>query len=132
LVSGLGGFVVNSGRATGLFSVCCPVDLRVRAIVSAGVPIRGRLWNALPPVLLVLAAAWWVFGYMAHRIGSAIPSSDIYASSYPNIVYALRSLREGHGFFWDPFQNCGQPFPSATAVSAFYPLNLVFVVLDVD
>jgi hypothetical protein len=96
------------------------------------VPIRSRLWSALPPVLLVLAAAWWVFGYMADRIGSGIPSFDIYASSYPNIVYGLRSLREGHGFLWDRFQNCGQPFPSATAVSAFYPLNLVFVVLDVD
>src|SRR5262245_18031738 len=103
-----------------------------KGLVSVAVPIRDRLYNAFPPVLLVLAAAWWVFGYMGARIGSGIPSFDIYASSYPNIVYALRSLREGHGFFWDPFQNCGQPFPPATAVSFFYPLNLVFVVFDVD
>src|SRR5262249_10212505 len=83
------------------------------------------------PALLVLAAGWWVFGYMApHREG--IPSFDIYASSYPNIVYALHSLREGYGLLWNPLQNCGQPFPPATALSAFYPLHLVFLVVDVD
>jgi hypothetical protein len=83
-------------------------------------------------VLLVLAAGWWVFVFVVGRIGTGIPSFDIYASSYPNIVYALRSLRYGHGFFWNPFQNCGQPFPPATAISAFYPLNLVFLGFDAD
>jgi hypothetical protein len=95
--------------------------------------VRDRLPALLFPALLVLTAAWWVFGYMARRSeGAGIPSYDIYASSYPNIVYALRSLREGYGLLWNPFQNCGQPFPPATALSAFYPLNLVFLVVDVD
>jgi hypothetical protein len=88
--------------------------------------------DRLPAVLLVLAAGWWVFGYMATRGDAGVPSYDIYASYYPNIVYGLRSLREGHGFLWNPLQNCGQPFPPATVLSAFYPLNLVFLVLDVD
>jgi hypothetical protein len=82
--------------------------------------------------LLVLAAAWWVFVYMAGRSHVGVPSYDIYASSYPNIVYALRSLHAGHGLLWNRLQNCGQPFPPATALSAFYPLNLLFLVFDVD
>src|SRR5262249_28615687 len=119
--------LATQGEAVGgLFHSTCS------AAAEVGVPIRGRLWSALPPVLLVLSGAWWVFGSMAGRIGSRIPSVDIYASSYPNVVYGLRSLREGHGFLWNRFQNCGQPFPAARAVSAFSPLNLVFVGLDVD
>src|SRR5262245_50668430 len=95
--------------------------------------VRDRLPTLPFPALLVLAAGWWVFGYMARRPeGAGIPSFDIYASSYPNIVYALRSLREGHGLLWNPLQNCGQPFPPATALSAFYPLHLVFLIADVD
>jgi hypothetical protein len=94
------------------------------------VRVHGRLIGILPPALLVLGAAWWIFVAAASRVG--IPSFDLYTSSYPNIVYELRSLRAGHGFFWNPLQNCGQPFPAATAVSAFYPLYLVFLVLDVD
>src|SRR5262249_13240939 len=101
--------------------------------------VRGRspsmsrhVRDSLPAVLLVLAAGWWVFGHTATRGNAGIRSYDIYASSYPNIVYALRSLREGHGFLWNPLPNCRQPFPPATALSAFYPLNLVFLVLDVD
>src|SRR5215813_10403187 len=95
--------------------------------------VRDRLPSLPFPALLVLAAGWWVFGYMARRPeGAGLPSFDIYASSYPNIVYALRSLREGHGLLWNPLQNCGQPFPPATALSAFYPLHLVFLIADVD
>jgi hypothetical protein len=88
--------------------------------------------DRLPAVLLVLVAGWWVFGYTATRGNAGVPSYDIYASFYPNVVYALRSLRAGHGFLWNPLQNCGQPFPPATLFGAFYPLNLVFLVLDVD
>src|SRR5262249_36389572 len=95
-----------------------------------GVRFRGRLTGMLPFVLLVLAAAWWIFGLIARPTG--IPSADFYASSYPTLVYELRSLRAGHGFFWTRFQNCGQPFPPATAASAFYPLYLVFLAFDVD
>jgi Bacterial membrane protein YfhO len=95
--------------------------------------VRDRLPGLPFPVLLVLAAGWWVFAYMARPRGRpAIASCDIYASSYPNIVYALHSLREGYGLLWNPLQNCGQPFPPATALSAFYPLHLVFLLADVD
>src|SRR5262249_25887888 len=87
------------------------VDLGGPAIVTAAAPsppfgyrqssmrrVRDRL-PALPfPALLVLAAGWWVFGYIAPRPEcSRIPSYVIYPSSSRNIVYALRSLRDGHG-----------------------------------
>src|SRR5262249_56690370 len=74
--------------------------------------VRDRL-PALPfPALLVLAAGWWVFGYMARRPeGAGIPSFDIYASSYPNIVYALPSLPQGHGLLCNPPPNSLHPFP---------------------
>ena len=82
--------------------------------------------------MLVAATGWWVFGYMAGRTGRGVPSYDIYAAYYPNVVYALRSLREGHGIFWNRLQNCGQPFLPATVVGPFYPLNLAFLIPAVD
>lgn len=61
-----------------------------------------------------------------------LPSYDLYAAHYPNVVYALRSLHEGHGLLWNPLQNCGQPFVPSTLLGLFYPLHLVFLAVDVD
>src|SRR5947207_2173278 len=89
----------------------------------------GRL---LPPALLVVAAAWWIFVSVEGKRGRLIASYDIYAAFYPNIAYAMQHLREGHGLLWNAFQNCGQPFLPVTLLGPFYPLNVVFPLLGLD
>jgi len=91
-----------------------------------------RLARLLPPVALVAAAAWWVFGWVEGHHGRLIPSYDIYGASYPNFLYAADAYRAGHGLLWNPYQNCGQPFLPATLLAPFYPLHVVFLVVGLD
>jgi hypothetical protein len=55
--------------------------------------------------------------------------ADPYWADYPNIIYAIRALREGHGLLWNRLQNCGQPFLASTLVGLYYPLHALAVVL---
>ncbi|TMA34516.1 MAG: YfhO family protein, partial [Deltaproteobacteria bacterium] len=59
------------------------------------------------------------------------PAHDVYAYFYPNMLYARDRVRDGgRGLFWNPFQNCGQPFfPFSGLV---YPPHLLFLVLTGD
>ena len=42
---------------------------------------------------------------------------------YQTTTYALHSLRDGtRGLWWNPYQNCGQPFLGRVAVAQLYPL----------
>ena len=94
-------------------------------------PLRGAARPADVACLLILgvAALWWVFDAGA-RMGRGMPSYDIYGAHYPNMLHALRALREGHGLLWNPFQNCGQPFLPSTLVGLFFPANALFLVLS--
>ncbi len=106
------------------------------ASFGAAPPVGGRaaarLRDAGPYVVLLGAASWWVFGHMVGRLGRGVASYDIYNAFYPNAVYALRSLRTGHGLEWIAEQNCGQPFLPSTLLAPFYPLNLVVLVAGAD
>lgn len=89
----------------------------------------GALWPAL---VLTAAAVYFAVGvlWLRARRGAGIPSFDLYTSYYPNIHYALHSLREGGGLLWNPFQNCGQPFYGDSLTGLLYPVNVVFALLD--
>jgi len=63
---------------------------------------------------------------------NAFPSFDVYAAHYPNILYALNALRDGHGLLWNALQNCGQPFLPSTLLGMFYPLNWPLFFIDLD
>src|SRR5262249_48517448 len=42
---------------------------------------------------------------------------------YQTATYAVHSLRDGsRGLWWNPYQNCGQPFLGRIAVAQLYPL----------
>jgi len=59
------------------------------------------------------------------------PAHDVYAYFYPNMLYARDSVRDGgRGLFWNPFQNCGQPFFAPSGL--LYPPHLLFLVLGGD
>ncbi len=90
------------------------------------------LERLLPPAVLVALAGWWSFVAMAVRRKQEMLSYDIYAAHYPNALYALRSLREGHGLLWNAEQNCGQPFLPSTLVGPFYPANALLLLLGPD
>lgn len=58
---------------------------------------------------------------------------DTYAYFVPNIVYALNSLANGgKGLLWNPLQACGEPFLANTVNGLFYPLHLLFLVLEAN
>lgn len=61
-----------------------------------------------------------------------LPSNDLYASHYPNVIYGLQSIRQGHGLLWNSLQNCGEPFLASTLVALLYPLHLLFLILPID
>src|SRR5215470_15535861 len=51
---------------------------------------------------------------------------DIYAAFYPTMVYGTRTLRDGgRGLWWNPFQNCGQPFFGRVTTAPLYPPYVV-------
>lgn len=81
---------------------------------------------------VVAAAAAFTFGVLWQRSWQALgqPSYDIYGFFYPNQLYAWRSLREGSGLLWNPYQDCGAPFFAMSQVGLLYPVNLVFALLD--
>src|SRR6185369_1726359 len=58
------------------------------------------------------------------------PSADVYAAHYPNIVHAVRQLRLGYGLQWNTLQNCGQPFLPSTLLGLWWPLHVLFLLLD--
>jgi hypothetical protein len=90
--------------------------------------LRGRDGSIL--ALLGLIAAGFVGTALWNRTGP--PSYDIYAAHYPNAIYALNAIRQGHGLLWNSLQNCGQPFLPSTLVGPFYPPNWLLLVLDLD
>ena len=92
-----------------------------------------RQANALWPLLgLAASAAYLSIGvlWLRSRHGEGVPSFDTYTYFYPNIAYALRSLREGGGLLWNPYQDCGQPFAAISQTGLLYPVNVVFAFLD--
>ncbi len=94
-----------------------------------------RLTDLLPLAILLLVAGVWVYvtAWMgAGPAGKVVASFDIYAAHFPNLIYALESLRRGHGLLWNSLQNCGQPFLPSTLVGLLYPLHLVFLLVPVD
>lgn len=67
------------------------------------------------------------------RTPGGLSAFDIYMYYYPNMLYFLRTLsQDGHGFFWNPFQNCGQPFFGISSSGVLYPANLSFLFLGAD
>src|SRR4051812_7899011 len=93
-----------------------------------------RRSTLLSAALCVASCALFTFSTFVRqsRAGVGFPSADIYGAHYPNVVYALRSLSQGHGLFWNSLQNCGQPFIASTLVGLFYPGNLLFLIFDID
>jgi hypothetical protein len=80
-------------------------------------------------VAIAVASAYLI----AFRMGESGPANlafDIYFYFYPNVLHALRSLAAGgSGLFWNPFQNCGQPFLANIETGLIYPLNALFLLL---
>jgi hypothetical protein len=101
--------------------------------LSPGVTFKN--WrDAACSFVLGLVAFWFSWGVLRQRAlrGEGSPSYDIYAYFYPNILYALRALQDGHGLLWNRLQNCGQPFFANPQTALLYPPNWIFLLLDVD
>lgn len=93
-------------------------------------------WRAdtLAWIAIACAAGHYAFRVLPRRaeLGLNIGSFDIYAWAYPNFLYGLRALEQGHGLLWNSLQNCGQPYLGFIQLALFYPLNLLFLVLPTD
>lgn len=83
-------------------------------------------------VALAAAPAIYVLGILRPRAIEGVhrPSIDFYLYFYPNILHTLRSVQEGFGLFWNPYQNCGQPFFGFSLTALFHPPNIVFFLFD--
>ena len=93
-----------------------------------------RRWDVVAVLVTVLVAVYYTVGVLWRRAqrGESVPSYDIYAAHYPNILYTLRSLQQGYGLLWNNLQNCGQPFVPSTLLGLFYPPHALFLILDID
>lgn len=82
---------------------------------------------------LAAALSAAVATYSVSRVATIgmFPAHDIYAYSYPKMLYAVESLAAGgRGLFWNPFQNCGQPFYALSQTGLLYPPHWLFLVLE--
>lgn len=85
--------------------------------------------RAFPLVAIAVASAF-VIAFRLGEDGPAQLAFDVYFYFYPHILHALRSLAAGgSGLFWNPFQNCGQPFFANVETGLLHPLNFLFLVL---
>jgi hypothetical protein len=55
---------------------------------------------------------------------------DSLGQYFPWRDFAARALHSGHIPLWNPFQFCGTPFLANSQSAVFYPLNLIFWLLD--
>ena len=94
-------------------------------------PSRADAAALLISALVAFAYTFGVFWYRA-QLGEGQPSYDIYAQHYPNLIYALRSLRQGYGLLWNNLQDCGRPFVPSTQLGLFYPLHALFLIVGLD
>ena len=85
---------------------------------------------ALLSILFFLAIAAFLF----RRVGptDTMAGGDITGYFYPNRTYGFGSLLEGEIPLWDPYQFCGRPFVASIQSALFYPLNALFLLLDVN
>jgi Bacterial membrane protein YfhO len=91
-----------------------------------------KLRDALALAALVIVAVAYTIGIVWQRAqgNDAIPNYDTYALYYPNLLYALDSLRLGEGLFWNRFQNCGQPFFAIAATGILYPPHAIYLFFE--
>jgi hypothetical protein len=83
------------------------------------------------PLVAIAAASAWVIAFRMGEQGPARLAFDVYFYFYPHLLHALRSLADGgSGLFWNPYQNCGQPFFANVENGLLYPLNLLYLVPD--
>ncbi len=83
-------------------------------------------------IAVLLVSVYYSFGVVWRRAeaGLGAPSFDTYGLYYPNLLYALDSLKTGEGLFWNRYQNCGQPFFSIAINGILYPPHLIYLFLD--
>jgi hypothetical protein len=107
-------------------------------------PLRGpspqdgsRRGNTLiPRAGLIAGVPGLVAGYFAVGVlwrGSlsdrGAVAYDFYGQFYPWAVHAWRSIGEGSGLLWNPYQLCGQPLFANIQTGLLYPVNIAFGVL---
>jgi len=94
---------------------------------------RG-LYDTAAVLSVMLLAAYYAIAVIWRRaqLGAGVPSYDLYAQFYPNTLYALRSLEQGHGFFWNTLQNCGQPFFADPQAAVLYPPFAILALVNID
>lgn len=81
--------------------------------------------------LLALTAAFLAVRlWVSAARNQGVSANDVYSWTYPSAVYAWRAIRQGTGLLWNPYQDCGQPFLGITQVGVFYPLNVLYLLLD--
>jgi membrane protein YfhO len=90
---------------------------------------RPSSWFPVLALLAVALAYATLVVFHPQGPGGAQLSADAYWADYPNVIYALRALREGHGLLWNRLQNCGQPFLASTLVGLYYPPHALAAVL---
>lgn len=99
---------------------------------AAGSESSPRRRDHLYLLAVVGSAIYFAVGvlWLRSRDPAAVGSNDTYMYVYPNFLYALRSLRAGTGFFWNPYQDCGQPFFAISQTGLLYPVNWFAALLE--
>jgi len=91
-------------------------------------------YDAAAILSVLLLAAYYAIAVIWRRaqLDVGVPSYDLHAMFFPNTLYALRSLEQGHGLFWNTLQNCGQPFFADPQAAVLYPLFAILAFTNID
>jgi hypothetical protein len=93
--------------------------------------VTGARATRVALVVLVVAALCHTIGvqWWRSRAGLGFVAWDFYGYFYPNAIHAWRSIREGTGLLWNPWQACGQPFFGISQTGVLYPFHVAYWLL---
>jgi hypothetical protein len=92
------------------------------------IPVKARHTAAVVG-LFAAAAAYFVLVEL-HR-PDVVLTFDMYGQYLPNVLHAVNSVGDGgRGLLWNPYQACGEPFLANSETALFYPLHLLFLIIE--
>lgn len=91
---------------------------------------QSSSWRPDVVAVGMLLAVPFLVHYQLVFLGRILADYDVFVYFYPLRAYAAEVIRQGRLPLWDPYLFLGSPFLANPQTSVFYPLSVLFYVLD--